>query len=129
MIDIDVEENYVHEGLVRHSTRAPLQLDIYLPNEKLAFEYQGEQHFNDIHAVGSKWIQQRKDDEKRRLCTDNDITLIEIPYWWDNEKSSLMATIHKYRPDLIPLEMVGNGIAIEIDQESPSGILFWFSIL
>lgn len=27
---------------------------------------------------------------------------MEIPYWWDNGKETLAATIHQIRPDLIP---------------------------
>ena len=29
------------------------------------------------------------------------ITLIEIPYWWNGKKESLMATIHEYHPEFI----------------------------
>jgi hypothetical protein len=39
------------------------------------------------------------------------MTLIEIPYWWDHETSSLRATLHHYRPDLMPSP--GNGQAID----------------
>ena len=77
-----------------------IELDIYLPQEKLAFEYQGEQHFYDYYFSGSKWNQKQKDIEKRQTCIENGITLIEIPYWWDFEKESLMATIYKQRPEL-----------------------------
>jgi hypothetical protein len=26
--------------------------------------------------------------------------LIEVPYWWDEKDSSLMATIYRFRPDI-----------------------------
>jgi hypothetical protein len=39
--------------------------------------------------------------EKRVACDENGIKLIEIPYWWDFTKDSLVATIHMHRPDLI----------------------------
>ena len=35
----------------------------------------------------------------RFLCTG--ITLIPIPFWWDKKISSLTATIHQYRPELV----------------------------
>jgi hypothetical protein len=28
------------------------------------------------------------------------ITLIQIPYWWDKQKDSLISTIHDQKPDL-----------------------------
>ncbi len=30
--------------------------------------------------------------------------MITIPYWWNLEKSSLMATIYQMRPDLVHIE-------------------------
>src|SRR5690242_3774067 len=77
-----------------------MELDVYLPKEKLAFEYQGQHHYNDIYAMGQQWHQKQTDKEKRRACEAEGITLIEIPYWWNQDKGSLMATIHKYRSDL-----------------------------
>jgi len=31
----------------------------------------------------------------------NDVTLIEVPYWWDRSKETLAATIHVARPELV----------------------------
>jgi hypothetical protein len=75
-------------------------LDIYLPNEHLAFEYQGKQHHTEIHCFNSSSHQRERDEEKRHLCFGNNITLIEIPYWWTKDLESLKATISQYRPDL-----------------------------
>lgn len=41
-----------------------IELDIYFPQEQLAFEYQGEQHYHDIYALGIKWNQRQLDSEK-----------------------------------------------------------------
>jgi hypothetical protein len=40
------------------------------------------------------------------------ITLIEIPYWWDFEADSLIATIHSYRPDIFPEPGTGTPIPV-----------------
>ena len=71
-------------------------MDLFLPVDKLAFEYQGEQHFQDVYRIGYLWQKQRKDDEKRKICGRDGIKLIEIPYWWDRTMSSLVATIHQH---------------------------------
>jgi hypothetical protein len=35
------------------------------------------------------------------LCASHNITLVEIPYWWDEKKPSLLATLQKIRPDIV----------------------------
>ena len=39
----------------------------------------------------AKNLQKKKDEEKRTLCKEKGITLIEVPFWWDKQKSSLVA--------------------------------------
>lgn len=62
-----------------------LELDIFIPELNLAFEYQGEHHFDpnnhfyfknqeDFHAL------QKRDHLKKDLCKKNDIVLIEFYY-------------------------------------------------
>lgn len=52
MTDAEVKECY--SELVHKESGKKLELDIYLPKEMLAFEYQGEQHYKDIYALGSR---------------------------------------------------------------------------
>ena len=96
----EIEENYRHP-LLRYESGLPMELDIFLPKEQLAFEYQGEQHFHDLYCMGSSWQQKQRDEEKRIACREKEITLIEVPYWWNKETSSLASTIHKQREGLI----------------------------
>jgi hypothetical protein len=64
-------------------------------------EYQGETHYYSSHIFGRASDRKRADSIKFKFATDTGITLIPIPYWWDNSPSSLAATIQYYRPDLI----------------------------
>ncbi len=71
-----------------------IELDIFIPNYGLAFEYQGKQHFKEYDGVP---VDERRarDEMKRELCKENGITLIEVPYWWNGTKSALAAMILK----------------------------------
>lgn len=60
-----------------------LELDIYIPEIRLAFEYQGQQHYHPIKHWGrEKGLRavQRRDEMKRELCKNLNIRLIAIKY-------------------------------------------------
>ncbi len=90
-----------------------MQLDVFVPSKSLAFEYQGEQHFFDIKCMTPQWIYSERDQQKRSACLANGITLVEVPYWWNFQKETLVATIHEVRPDLI----CERGLGIPIPKE------------
>lgn len=65
-----------------------MELDVYLPKLKLAFEYQGQQHFRPIDFFGGEQVyieQVKRDKLKKKLCENRNISLIYIFY---NEKLS-----------------------------------------
>ncbi len=50
---------------------------------------------------------------KESLCRTNGVTLIVIPYWWDNTIHSIAHEIHTARPDTeLPLHLLLNGETI-----------------
>jgi len=115
-----MKEEYKHPDL-KHLSGRLMELDIYIESLKLAFEYQGEQHYKPIaHHTKDFEQQQTRDLEKKRACKQvndsshqiltarkHDITLIEVPHRWDKKTESLSATIHKARSDPIPDPPVG----------------------
>lgn len=61
-----------------------LELDGYNAELKLAFEYQGQQHYKYVpyfHRNKEAFYNQKyRDYMKRNMCKENGITLIEVPY-------------------------------------------------
>lgn len=87
---------------------AGVELDIYVPSVRLAFEFQGAQHYMDVFTYGQGTQGTERDPEKTAVCLKAGITLISVPFWWDTERESLENTIHMHRPDVIP-KPVGSG--------------------
>ena len=67
-----------------------MELDVFLPERNLAFEYQGQQHYeefwqsNSTMPIDDEWKDiSRRDGEKRLACKANKIRLIEVSYTWN----------------------------------------------
>eukprot|EP01125_Pyxidicula_operculata_P022520 TRINITY_DN924_c0_g1_i3.p1 TRINITY_DN924_c0_g1~~TRINITY_DN924_c0_g1_i3.p1 ORF type:complete len:367 (-),score=32.65 TRINITY_DN924_c0_g1_i3:25-1125(-) len=79
-----------------------VEVDIWLPKLNLAFEYQGEHHYVNIPSISATTENyKKKDDFKKSFCASINVTLIEIPYWWDGEMSSVLPYIKSTRPELL----------------------------
>lgn len=61
-----------------------LELDCYNQELALAVEYNGRQHYDYVpffHKTRDAFYNQKyRDEMKRRLCKENNVTLIEVPY-------------------------------------------------
>lgn len=81
-----VESLYPNEEIVRHYRPEwldGLELDIYIPNKKIAFEYQGLQHFKAVdHWGGEKQLKKQKDHDARKkmICENLGIELFCVDY-------------------------------------------------
>eukprot|EP01114_Cavostelium_apophysatum_P021400 TRINITY_DN7453_c0_g1_i1.p1 TRINITY_DN7453_c0_g1~~TRINITY_DN7453_c0_g1_i1.p1 ORF type:complete len:488 (-),score=137.23 TRINITY_DN7453_c0_g1_i1:47-1510(-) len=90
----DVFVNYSHPMLrYDDEKRSPVEFDIYLPQLRLALELHGKQHFDKEHKLGDP-LTASKDERKRQICTANNITLIEVPYWFFSSRD-------RYRKDQV----------------------------
>lgn len=76
-----------------------IELDVWLPEKRIAFEYQGEQHFHDLVYLfgrgGDCEAYSKRDEIKRTKCSELGISIVSVPYWWDNEKDSLTDLIRE----------------------------------
>jgi hypothetical protein len=128
-----IAENVNHPTLKYGATNQPIELDVYVADLHLAFEYHGLQHYQDTMVFGlaeqykgTSFSNDRsfqlfylistfsvRDDEKRRLCEAAGLTLVEVPYWWDGSHASLATAIARLRPDItLPQQYVQHGIDI-----------------
>ncbi|MFB3168483.1 recombinase family protein [Neobacillus sp. 179-C4.2 HS] len=105
---------YIFESLLGkkfYKTRSILkgyELDGYNKELSLAFEHQGRQHYEYVERFFSSVEEfnelQKRDKEKRDLCKEKKISLIEIPYYESNNNDKqLISFIEKQI-----LEILGN---------------------
>ena len=79
-----VMEEYYHP-LLKFKSGSFVQFDVFVPSIEIAFEYQGEQHFDDIPSnFASIEACLFRDSEKKSLCDLFGIRLITVPYWWNS---------------------------------------------
>ena len=78
--------DFKHHEMRFESSNYPMELDIWIPSLNLAFEYQGEQHYDDEDVM-------KRDEQKRSACAKKSIHLIEIPHTWDSSKEFVLDKI------------------------------------
>ena len=85
--------------LWEHSTEwlGKQRFDIYFPKYNIAIEYNGKQHYEIIDFFGGEEKfenQQERDNLKRQKCLDNNCTLFEVKYDYnDNDYLNLCESI------------------------------------
>jgi len=96
----DICEDFLHKQILRISG-FPLELDVFLPKLNFAIEFNGEQHYNELASAGFSPLENQlaRDQEKVRLCIENGIQLLIIPFWWDNTVESLAETLFQEFPN------------------------------
>ena len=76
-----------------------MHLDVFIPSLKLAFEYQGRQHYEPVDFFGGKVAFEKvgqRDQEKARLCKENSIKLIYIRQGDDFSEMALKNMLKEY---------------------------------
>jgi len=79
----------------------PIILDIFVPSLNLAVEYHGHEHYQDHYMFGEYNLRKERDNDRHQACKSVGITNINIPYWWKHDKESIVALLHRYRPDIV----------------------------
>ena len=90
----EIVEDYFHSEISRTSG-LNVQFDIFMIERKIAIEYHGQQHYEDIpNAFANVETYKNRDIEKEKICSEHGIQLIVIPYWWDNKLDSLRSFLY-----------------------------------
>lgn len=84
-LNLNFKKQFTFENLKGYSRALKFDFVIFKEDSSLiAIEYQGEQHYKEIDFFGGKenFIKQKEYDlKKKEYCHDNNIMLLEIPYW------------------------------------------------
>ena len=92
------------------TTKRNLEIDLYNDSLKLGIEYNGIQHYEftpRFHkGYGDFRRQQERDALKKRLCKENGVTLIVVPYTEDRIPSYLLERARRLFPERFPTPKV-----------------------
>ena len=88
-----------HRPYFLHTGKSQLSYDVYVCGERIAFEYQGKQHFEPVEIFGGKdnyEKQLERDKLKKELSEKNNIKLIYINYWEDINVDLIKKKLNEY---------------------------------
>jgi hypothetical protein len=90
--------NYRGLGIINPKTGYELEIDIYYPDYKLAFEFQGEEHFKTTSFTNKETLKEIlfRDSVKENFCKENGILLIKI------KALDLNAYIGRFKDEVVP---------------------------
>jgi len=83
-----------------------ITFDVYIPSLNIILEYHGHHHYYDHYLFGDVKSHKDRDEQRRVACICHNITYLEVPYWWQRDKESVIAIIHQVRPDIVPHALV-----------------------
>lgn len=102
-----IKEEYLHpslswyDGSAGKGKNARMKIDVFLSDYNAAVEYQGEQHYHDLHSAfghsNSIGAYQERDRLKLEECKRKGIHYIPVPYWWDLTKESLSTIFSEFK--------------------------------
>lgn len=87
-------------GIINDKTGRELEVDIFYPDYKLAFEFQGEEHYNVTGFANNELVEEikRRDAIKEKFCRENSIMLITVNAMRLNY--GIGRSLHRYIPNL-----------------------------
>jgi len=99
--NVEVLEDFNHPDLKFSASGHTMELDIFIPSLNLAFEFNGYHHYHALQFYGESSSYKHRDEEKHQTSKLHGITLIEVPYWWQRDKTTIKSLLKTYRPDIL----------------------------
>lgn len=97
--------SYYPDSIQHYKTKwlGKQHLDIFIPSLNVAVEYQGEQHYTDNIFIGENFEKIKfLDEQKRKRCKENKVTLIEWPYTYMISEINVLCELKKIGIEQIP---------------------------
>ena len=82
-------ENYKH-SMLSFRSGSFCEIDVFIPELNMGFEYNGEHHYDDHPAFGLIDLYIKRDIDKEFLCKKLGIPLIVVPYWFSRSENGLI---------------------------------------
>ena len=95
-LNIEFFMEYTFNDLLHPLTKNKLRFDFYLPQQNIAIEFNGQQHYKESTWFSERNLeeQQLSDETKKEYCSKNKIKFIVIPYFkYKNIKSILIENL------------------------------------
>jgi uncharacterized protein YkuJ len=83
---------------LKSSFGGQMSYDVYIPKLKLAFEYQGQQHFEPVDFFGGEesfQLTQIRDREKQKLSKTNGVKLVYVNYWEELTRNLIRSKVDR----------------------------------
>ncbi len=81
-----------------------MELDIYLPDLNLAFEYQGQQHFHPVEAWGGARaldLLRARDHLKAKICAKREVRLVLVDYTEPLTEEHIVIRVREIAPEVL----------------------------
>jgi len=98
---------YVDDAIYQYQANwlGAQSLDVFLPSQNIAIEYQGEQHYQATEFFGGQEALEcniERDERKRKLCAKNGVTLLEWKYTKYIDEVSVLSFLEENNVMLVP---------------------------
>jgi len=97
----EMVEDYYFEATVSFLDPCQLEIDVYIESLSIGFEYQGEQHYENLGFAAKDFFYDMRDEVKIMACDRAGISLLLIPFHFNRNQTTITSYISDMRPDLI----------------------------